>query len=344
MRVFHSQAKFVILSERKGMNIQMDKKLYMGTPYIHYNQIDANILSIIASERNAEQWMYNNFIQIVAIPNAHWSAFMFENDTLQDCPFLNNNHYERTDIQINIIKFLEYNIEQEKYIWLNVKKKHLSVYKGNLEKNHDIFVYGYNDEKQILYVADFFERGIYSRKEVSYKGFLDGYNNVIQEYDSLGVYTIWVKKNCRYEVEGGNIIKHGIINYLNGEYPFNKYKFMREKCWGKYKYGIKIYDVLQQYCDNILELVDSGSDYRIFDLLYQHKKIMTKRVGYLVSSDKTLEQFISPLTEIEKKSLMIRNLFLKFTIVRDVNIVLKLKVYLKELEEREKEVLHNIVT
>lgn len=119
---------------------------------------------------------------------------------------------------------------------------------------------------------------------------------------------------------------------------------MREKCWGKYKYGIKIYDVLQQYCDNILELVDSGSDYRIFDLLYQHKKIMTKRVGYLVSSDKTLEQFISPLTEIEKKSLMIRNLFLKFTIVRDVNIVLKLKVYLKELEEREKEVLHNIVT
>lgn len=62
MRVFHSQAKFVILSERKGMNIQMDKKLYMGTPYIHYNQIDANILSIIASERNAEQWMYNNFI------------------------------------------------------------------------------------------------------------------------------------------------------------------------------------------------------------------------------------------------------------------------------------------
>lgn len=206
MRVFHSQAKFVILSERKGMNIQMDKKLYMGTPYIHYNQIDANILSIIASERNAEQWMYNNFIQIVAIPNAHWSAFMFENDTLQDCPFLNNNHYERTDIQINIIKFLEYNIEQEKYIWLNVKKKHLSVYKGNLEKNHDIFVYGYNDEKQILYVADFFERGIYSRKEVSYKGFLDGYNNVIQEYDSLGVYTIWVKKNCRYEVEGGVVI------------------------------------------------------------------------------------------------------------------------------------------
>lgn len=316
----------------------------MEKPCIHYNQIDANVLSVISRESNAEQWIYNNFIQIAVLPNGHWGAFMFGNDTLQDCPFLKNRHHERSDIQINIIEFLKQEIMNSRYIWLNVRKKYLSVYKEKSEKNHDIFVYGFNDEQQIFYVADFFEKGVYSQQKVSYSEFFEGYNNVIEKSDTLGIYTIWLNKEYRYDVESCNTIKCGILDYLSEEYPFNKYIYMQEKRLRTYKYGTKIYDVLEKYCDNILNKIDRGKNFRVFDLLYQHKKLMTNRIYFLTENSINLKEYLPLCRDIEENAFAIRNSFLKFTLTGDINILLKMKANLNKIKEMEKEVLMDIVS
>lgn len=318
---------------------KMGKKvLYTGEPSVKFNQIESSVLSIVDKEKDYEIWFNNNFIQLIVSENAHWGAFLFANNVVYDCPWLNMAKLDHKMIVGDIVSYLKGKLEHDVYIWMNIEIINIPIY--NLSVNyHDVFIYGYDDSKKIFYCADFFEGGHYQRNTITYESILKGYNNMRNYHETLGVVLIWKKKHTIYKNKYTNsveIIRNGIRNYLLGIYPFGKHEYMERSDLHSHKYGIEIYQVLINYCESLINGSDKYLDYRMFDMLYQHKKIMSVRVLYMIKKgymhDDILEEHIK---KIEKKALIIRNLFIKYTIKIEHNKLLQLIEKLVELQKYE---------
>lgn len=52
-------------------------------------------------------------------------------------------------------------IDLDQYVYLDINTSYISNYKSFKQNQiHDLFIYGYNLEKKVIYVADFFENGV----------------------------------------------------------------------------------------------------------------------------------------------------------------------------------------
>lgn len=127
------------------------------------------------------------------------------------------------------------------------------------------------------------------------------------------------KKENKYELDA-NYIKQNFFEYLNGVNSYEHFglfynkKTMSERVPGElysyHKFGIEVYDALADY----LKRMENASDIdlRPYSNLYEHKKLMTKRIAYfakkgLLKTDGIQEEY----TEIERESLRLRNAIIK---------------------------------
>ncbi|MDF2511931.1 MAG: hypothetical protein K0S04_1797 [Herbinix sp.] len=310
----------------------------MGEPRIKFNQNETNILSLIDQEPELECWFYNNFIHLIVGMNAHWGMFLFGNHIVRDCPWVDAASVQRSFVQEDIIDFVKDKINQEIYVWMNVESGGIPVYE-TIIRFHDIFLYGYDDEAEEFYAADFFRDGHYTRERISYARLAAGYAGMSNYKDNLGICLVWKKKSDSYKnvyTDSAQLIKRGIEDYMAAVYPFSPYKYMENTPLQNLRYGADIYPVLLTYCDKLAEGEDRLVDYRLFDLLYRHKSVMHDRLIYL--SGRGYEGIIPEIQaakELVKRSIVLRNMFLKYAAKQDRKIMELIKVKLIELQEYE---------
>lgn len=322
---------------QNGMH-DMKKVLYMGDPRIKYNQSETNILSIVDKEPEFDNWFYNNFIHLITGNNAHWGGFLFGNGIVDDCPWLDGARFNRRFVQDDIISYIKDKIDKDIYVWMNVETVNIPIYE-TIIKFHDIFIYGYDDGQKKFYTADFFRDGHYERSLITYEELENGFKNMIHHKDSLGIQLIWKKEAGSYlneYTDSSRMIKRGIEDYLSAKYPFSSYKYMERNELQNLKYGTAIYDVLNKYCHSLLDGSYSAQDYLLFDLLYQHKSIMYNRIGFIVEHNQTIADIdLETMERIKNHALIIRNMFLKYMIKGDADMLKVMIVKLKELQQCE---------
>lgn len=264
-----------------------------GTPTEYYTEI----------QKNYDPFIIHPFLQFNKIP-----SFFVKNDVLSHFKdAINNNSYIEMLLD-------EYFISNR------------NAY-GRYHYFHSNLVYGYDDEKNIIYLLGHDTKKRYTTTEVSYE-------NLILAF----------KKQERY------------INYISVDYPYSPYKLNIDKVNEIIRnyvlstnlseqyvnisgersrgFGFSIYD--QIINEDMQVLLD---DIRISHFLYEHKCILSMFVRFLYFRKFIKHEDYIELSKmfdnIENKALILRNLILKNSMSSQKNIH-KIRSILEELKNNEK--------
>ncbi|MGG4094502.1 hypothetical protein [Paenibacillus lautus] len=329
----------------------MIKKLVMNEPVLKTYPKHSNVTSILANHVNFEEWLYSNHIQLFCA--------IYENSTKYDTYLdiyepLHRVYYpllECKSIKKEIISacsidpsaFAISNIDEGYYVYACVDIFYIPEYQSNKHKNHDIFVFGYDDDEQTFFVADFF-KGHYSCQTISFDCFSAAVNSTFRDENQFKdiqmLKTLDNPVHSVYCFDIDNVLIQ-LKDYL-GEYNSSlRYREFEaplpdtdNRTWGLGVYDSLISSISQEKVPKVTR--------RSLHALYEHKKLMVGRVKYLLDNEYITEKKVLEKHKIiETKSLILRNIFMK-SMARSFDknpIVSKLK----ELQNMDNEALAELV-
>lgn len=283
-------------------------------------------LSIIYGDIETHPWIFSNYIQLYSIHNISKSnpcfidfhhsingAFRFLE--LSSCPWILFERISRKDVVskwFNIINYIKDKINENKYIGVTVDARKIkNYYNVNM---HNLFIYGYNDKKNVLYTADHFRNGIFKFEEVSYDEFSNSvsysYEKDLEWGNLEGVCTFSKIKRQHeniYKLDIRKII-HDMKSYLLIEgfaYKYDEY----------FIYGIACYDNLIKY---YLIVVQDGLSCDLKGIYTEicHKRMMILRLEFLEKDGYEMKAFIEQFKIIKKILEMLLSLSIKYNITR----------------------------
>lgn len=256
---------------------------------------------ILFSDESISDWMYNNFIQIFQVESNN--AIDYYDFAIDNNPFLSYNEIDYSFIYNNwesLLKFIISCINDSYYVRLfnNMSKNPLYQSKGNIQ--HDLLIYGYDDEKQIFLVADHFDNGKFEKKICSFnelENSIDTYNpelfktnpaffNCVQmikkEEDMMRLrFSMYTPEEMDYILTLNlTRIVDSLDDYINGVPTTNWYtrgRVMNEYLASSHKWGIQCYDILNIHIDNYINGIGNFS-IQSFYLFYNHKVVMLERI------------------------------------------------------------------
>lgn len=253
------------------------------------------------------------------------------------------------DLNIDFITFCKNSLRRDFYVFLPIETSEISNYINYKKKliPHHIFIYGYNDDKEVFYCSEFFSFSElpYSFQMVSYQEMEAAYyklqnmlKNNEMEYESeewlkdiqlLHSFTDYVDK---FNI---NRVINGLQNYLNEkDYSGNK-NYIKDVY-----YGFAIYDLVVEYVnENLIRNSNASNDFdiRCFVLIFyrfHYMKLQTvfiKENYTIYNNDKQL--FTDKYSRIEEEALRMLNLTIKYKISGEKNILVKVINYLEKIKK-----------
>lgn len=341
----------------------MEKKLLIREPLVTSSPTIASLFTIIYGKSGLENWIINNFNNLLFISNEHEARCIFLEDQpnykatiFSEVDFFKSNSIKYDLLAMfeqDIISFIVSAINKDYYIRLAVDNYFLKVSIENYQLKHYIhplLVYGYNLDREVLYVGEFFDMKKYGFYEIPFIEFQNAYSNCLYSDSLVDEYLeniVAVKLNLKYHEEI-NWFKfaNDMDDYLNGIDRTNKYLYPQRKKGSFFLYGINSYD-------GFLSSIKGGHlDYRSAHVFYDRMKLLKYKVdllykGLYISKDE-YTYFSSLGLELINKAQIARNIFLKIFIKKQcsktdiVNVELKYNE-LKDAEAKFLASLKNII-
>ncbi|RKP54430.1 hypothetical protein D7Z26_13855 [Cohnella endophytica] len=317
----------------------MKKKLDMNYPVITSYPMHANIISILAGHKCFEDWLYNNHLQVasVSINGTVWAGF-YNPLGRKHYPLINKEYMTRETIvrnNLDICDLLIKSIDQNKYAYMGVDTFYIKSYNHNHHFNHDLFIYGYNEDEQLFYIADFFGTK-YSFSEATFTEVSNAFHSTFPEDPNFnGIQLLSVNHDELYTFDLFHIIEM-IWNYLNSTPVSRYYKPIQEPIENE-KFGLSVYEEIKS---NLISLGYAYPVLRNLHILCDHKKLMVLRSIYIDEKyQQPNEKIIGAFEEIEKKANIIRNLYMKNMVSLNKEPLTKFTYLLEDLQMREKDAM-----
>jgi hypothetical protein len=283
-------------------------------------------LSIIYSDIETHHWIYSNYIQLYSIHNIERSnpcfidfhhsingAFRFLE--LATCPWILFERISREDVFNkwgSIIEFVKEKINKDKYIGITVDARKIKNYINT--NMHNLFIYGYNEEKKVLYTADHFRDGVFNFEEVNYDEFS---NSVLYPYEedlnwgNLEGICIFSKIRRKHE-NIYNLDLRKIIYDMKSYLLLEGYAYKNDEY---YIYGIECYDNLIKYYSLALEY-GSWCDLKGIHTEICHKTMMVLRLKFLQGIGYDTEGIIDNFESIRNNLMIVENSIIKYEITK----------------------------
>lgn len=263
----------------------MRKIIPMVDPPITTYPAIANILSLKwGKDKNAEAWVMDHFIQLIARPrHEHTFGDFYDHADIDNffriifgLPGLGWMRVNKDVIQYD--KFTDY-IECEidkNYCIEACLDRYFFEFSEDYNTTHHIhssLIYGYDNEKKEIYIADFFRTGKYEKKIVSYDEM-----NACMNNDWL--MNLYKDENIEYKYNE-ELVSIYFEDYLNARDSFNKFRFSNKDYNDDAIFGVGYYDYL-------ITCLDEGhpNDFRMYNILCDHKKLMKYRLEYMSNLQK----------------------------------------------------------
>lgn len=347
--------RLVILVKRKEYYNMRKKNLPVENPneFFAYKPFDASRIAILLTQNPICKELYENFIH-----------YRIEKKNVQgnmelDCHF--NEEFSSIgvkkmpidfllDFSIDFIEFCKMSIERNFYLFIPIECSEISnysVYKKETYPHH-IFVYGYDDEQQVFLCSEFFSfsKKRYSFEAVSYlemeKAFLDLQNQTTLEMMNKEQFQ-WLK-----DIQ----LLHSFVDYKDKftiqrvQSGLQFYLDKRDCCGNKdylkdVYYGIAIYDLLEEYINEILKKDYELFDTRCFTLIFFHFRYLRLQAEFIKQNyDFNMEdEFINKFLELEKYANILLNVAIKYQITRKKAILQDMIKKIKELKEGDIDIL-----
>lgn len=325
-----------------------------------------HIFSIVGKyTQNYLPWIFNHFVQLYAPKGfKHGIRADFATPELfKSFPWIDTDHISRTIVKNkwdNILDFVKEYINNGYYIYTLLDVSKISFYKAQTFWCHDPLIYGYNDEKQLIYFADNYKNGKYLIGQTSYKELIEAslaFDNNTNVVDFLkGHYcikyrTLYDFGNCRFADDYCYKFNRELFFNLIEDYLCQRNSFKR---WSSPQnlveeeddnvWGIGIYPFLQSYLDYVKK-TEIKIDLRSFYVLCEHKKLLKKIFDFLVLKENYIipKNCVALFEECIVLGSTICNLCLKYNLSSKGDIIEKIKDRILKLEEKEKNLLSLIL-
>ena len=335
---------------------KMKKILAIEYPIITSYTHHAHLLSILGTDKRTEEWIYSNYIQLYInkdLNKSNWADFYFpmpyEIKPVEICKWIQvqKNPEEFLDSKYkDIVEYILDAIDNDYYIHMMINYRYISssrYSKENENKRHDVLIYGYDNELQVIKCADFtFKTSKYTFSECSYDEFRNAYyNDFLRNEPSYLNHMIYAYKlidNCDYQFDIHNII-YALKQYISGNSPeyWNGYNYDNKKdiVWG--------IDYYQGLINNLENSNRDWIDSRFIYLLLDHNSIMQKRLEFMHSYLQNISSFINEYKEIHQDLTIVMNFAIKYNLHNKSQDKEKIIHKLKEIEIKERKLTNALI-
>lgn len=341
------------------------KVLPVSYPMITSWQWHATLFSIIGDDEKAKNWIFSNYVQlrcynieeIFTGDEMLLADMMPGSSSLKECPYLLFSLMTKEQVESycgNIIDFIIKTIDLNGYVYgVFDEAKILCDSGADYKFPHELFIFGYDKEKQEFNVGDFTFGEHYSYTTVSFEDVKNGYEIITAPEDHMfkddykgrrGLYVIQKNTGALYYGLDVKYVKDTLIEYLEAKDSKNHYRMMRNR-FNDTVFGVNVYDAVLKQIDKQLSAEDPDFDIRALHLVYDHKVLMNERIkfmmekGYLEFDGDLLNKYM----EVVNDMLTARNLLIKCSITGNVNCIDRFAKYINDAKTKEIEVLTKIV-
>ena len=243
---------------------------------------------------------------------------------MEHLPFLEGKYVDRKFIRQYNIKYTDYikeNITSDYYVYLLVDYYYISINTACFKKHHrihDLFIYGYDDKKNVFLAKDFLDGRKYDSFEVSYEEMEQAASNLELERDWLRGIKSYKRKSMIHEEIFFHtpVIFDEIIKYVNGEKSgYASFNDIRKRQDCQYYYGVNIYDQIMIECTYRYEN-EEIMDARCFHILFEHKKCLLSICQNLNKDYKlnNVSDILEQFQNILNISYILRNMSLAYNV------------------------------
>lgn len=338
----------------------MMKELPFSWPITETYQFSSFVMSIILSHNNIKNSYENNYINLFCYKTKRiWDMDLeFWDVTWED--FRKYGIFEMNLFSVDsfsqktLASFLRERIDQGNYLLLHMVDEFYLPYSDVYQKKHyihDTYLYGYeedcflvmaykNNKLQQLKVLDSdIVQSVFSSKfykpEVYFCSLRPNqtvyvnvdYGRIKQSfYDYLGI----VGKETKRQMQ--NHVKSNMLNYVYYQTPFKE----------NYVYGNQIYDVLNECMYEILKGFDSNPekiDIRPFRLIWEHKRILHERIGYIASRYTISQDIVDSFGDLVVTGNQIFMLAIKYNFSGQKEVLERIIKSVEQLKDKEKKLL-----
>lgn len=317
----------------KDIPFRTNKKLYIGVQVRH-------------EENSYYPWLFSNFIQLSCdVTNLdrrlefhygllkHWNCNNFHY-------FFDANRFMARDIiEMGGIKYVKRCLDQGKYIETKLDQYYIEEREeyDTFHHFHQNLVYGYDDRDKSLAVVGYDKTGKLTKTKIKYRDF----KKSLEEDETVLFQVITYEQDAYHFRFSGKYVKSMIQEYLDGNNSGEKLQHLVPLM--ERSYGIKIYDELMS--GQGLEVLIA--DRRVAHVLWEHKRCMAARIDYLVAIG-ILEENIGRDLAAEMQSISdlvfdMKNILLKYQMRPERKDDVKIRKYLQEIYERERECLDRLI-
>lgn len=327
------------------------------------------LLSIVQNQPNGLEWVLNTHIQMRAavyrsyqwnIQDARISFYPYAMHDLtpnlfDQCPFVDKYTIPReitNSLYESFAGFVQYAIDREFYISLYVDQFFRQDI-GVEGYHHPIYIYGYDNEKRVIYAYDNFENGKYSSKEIPYEVLQRAYD-LIQPAQWESAVFLYKLKHHSYQFVSSFVCEQ-LEDYLypnQGICYFDKMMCPEkvhdgEDYYNAVYFGIDCYEFLKRYLRILIEnpLPNVMYDMRSFCTLVDHKELMLERYQYMsrngyIGENDSLSMALQK--QLDSARIML-NLFLKYMVKPKEQILMQILPRLDEFVSDEKSSLQKMI-
>jgi hypothetical protein len=345
------------MSKKEYINI-----LPISKPSITSWPWHAALSSIIDTYANTKEWILSNYIRFMGGVLGYLTAFDFLPRAIDYllCPFINAQVISRDATAMfnkSIKDIIISAIDNGMYVFtiINTQYANTEVSGATQERfAHEVFIYGYNLERNTFYIADFVFKGRYSFEEVSIDAIVKGYQDITAAEDYLisdnGGIVLMKFEDAIYHFDK-QLVKSSLKNYIfsgDGIDYFSHVAIRDNSVYfegkGNEAIGIDAYRLLYEHITN-LSTNTVGFDRRVPFVYFEHKKLMQERVQYMVSKnilDENLE-FLNEISNNARKAETLLNKYLKCKIRPEKPAILSMIDGYKRIEESERLVYPQLI-
>lgn len=337
----------------------MEKNLPITIPPIIGYTIHAYPLSIILNYNKCLPWFYSNYIQLLC--NTEFKGNFFDFFTLccilegnpwidsiyPGIPWINRNSIEGYVIDqcnLDIHDLIINSINQSNYI-VTFLDEFFTPNRTDYQRKHffhENLIYGYNLKEKTYDILGFNDLRNFDKSKISFQALEQSVKSGIVNLSYNPIKLLKVRSDFKYELDL-ELIRDLLLDYLNSNNSSRKLKMIKnptENC----VYGIKVYNEIVNY----FQLFKNNSvqfDFRHLHILWEHKKCMLLRVKFISENYVSvgLDEVYSKYLVLERKCLLIRNLFLKYFIAKKPATIEKIILELNYISNMEQEIIPDLI-
>lgn len=331
----------------------MKKILNVHEPLSATYSHTANTLAIIGDEEGVDPWLMNCFIQIFGSNEVFLD---YQDFGFMECPIIHSQHIGLDLVKEgwkHITEFVKKAIQLEYYVYAELNVSKIKAFNLKWPFAHDVLIYGFDDETEEYFIADFFNGKKYTFTRVSYKEIEDAFSYDASIFGRTGIFFddifLLKPKDDKNAIFSVDKVKDSLTLYLEEKpmiYGFNRFKPYNVKEVQDYYYGIGCYNIFFNIIEKTKENRLLPNRWRqIIHLMYEHKKIMGIRLKYMNVRNylSNSHAYIDEYKLIEEKMFKVRNLFLKYSLSGKEHTLESIKENLLCVRDMERNVIPSIL-